>query len=255
MSQKTHSPSLLRRIFFPAPETGMYAVFMEYVRILATALVIAGTIRTFLFEPYKIPSSSMMPTLLIGDFLFVNKYTYGTHVPLTDIRLGVRQPERGDIVVFRKSLGGQPVTNYIKRIVAVPGDKIAYRDKHLYINEQKQPQTLVGPFVYEDGGRSIHSQMFMEQLGDVTHAILKEAGQGEQVFSAVVPAGKFVVVGDNRDNSFDSRAWNRPYWSFIDQNEVVGRAEFLFWSWDSHFVPRFERIFGTLRTQKVATAS
>ncbi|MBI1362680.1 MAG: signal peptidase I [Proteobacteria bacterium] len=247
MTKSPANPSLLRRILFPAPDTGMYAVFMEYLRILVTALLIAGSIRTFLFEPYKIPSSSMMPTLLIGDFLFVNKYTFGTHIPFTDIRFGTRAPERGDIVVFRKSLAGQPVTNYIKRIVGVPGDTLAYRDKHLYINEVKQPQTLVGPFSYEDGGRSIHGQIFTEQLGDVEHSVLIEPGEGEQVFSTVVPEGKFAVVGDNRDNSFDSRAWNRPYWSFIDQTEIVGRAEFLFWSWDSHFIPRLDRVFGTLR--------
>ena len=252
-SKHKQMPSLYQRMFYPQHE-GPYKIFMEYARVIFVALLIAFVFRTFVASPYKIPSSSMMPTLLIGDFLFVNKFTYGTHIPFTELRFAEEDPKRGDIVVFRKSLAGQPVTNYIKRVIGVPGDKIAYRDKHLYINDQKMTQKEVGPFSYEDEGRSIHSTVYIETLVDSDHQILKDPGQGEHVFSTVVPEGKFAVVGDNRDNSFDSRAWNRPYWSFIDKTEVVGRAEFLFWSWDSHFVPRFERIFGTLRIQKNAEA-
>jgi len=192
------------------------SVFREYVEAILWAVVLALLIRTFAFQAFRIPSSSMEDTLLIGDYLFVSKFLYGAEIPFTGgARLpAVRQPRRGDIIVFRYP--EDPSVDYIKRCVAVGGDTLLFRDKTLYINGEKQNE----PFAkYVDAGRS-HRPGF------------------DSVGPLVVPKGKLFMMGDNRDRSADSRVWG-----FLDKKYLRGKALFLYWSWDSKAKrPRFGRI-------------
>lgn len=213
-------------------------------------------IRGFLFEPFKIPSGSMMPNLLIGDFLFVSKFAYGNRFPLTDYFFWQRDPERGDIVVFKKtgtdlpgSFFGFGDTLFIKRLVGLPGDKVMYKNKTLYINGEPQTQTNSDDYPYTTrDGRDVAAQLKHEQLGDVNHIIMLDpAMPGQDVDEMVVPPDMFVMMGDNRDNSRDARYWEWPQWGFVPRADLMGRAEFIWWSWDDHWMPRFERLGNGLR--------
>lgn len=240
------------------PKGGRYAKFVDFVRPVAGALLVAFTFRTFLYDPYRIPSTSMLPTLLVGDYLFVSRFAYGTHIPFTDITFWAKEPAQGDIVVFRKDLNtGQGRTNYIKRIVALPGDQVAFRDKTLYVNGK--PQTVVvdnanPQYNFEEAGYDQHTDKYYETLNSgVVHNILKDPLKpGLDLGTVTVPAGSYIVMGDNRDHSYDTRFWNYPNWSFVQKDEIVGRAEFLYWSWDDHFMPRFSRLLNSLRAHPKA---
>jgi signal peptidase I len=223
----------------------------EYVKVVGSALLIAFVIRSFLFEPFKIPSGSMVPTLLIGDYLFVNKYTYGLRVPFTDIFLTHGEPKRGDVVVFKRHHERMGSTNFIKRIVAVPGDKIAYLNKKLYVNDTPAELTEDGHYLYKDSRKQDNQgKLYQENLLGVYHyTLLEENRIGADVSPVVVPKDKYIVMGDNRDNSLDSRFWSYPNWGFLDKTAIVGRAEVIFWSWDHRFRPRFDRITNSLRIQ------
>ncbi len=192
------------------------SVVREYAEAILWAVVLALLIRTFAFQAFRIPSSSMEDTLLIGDYLFVSKFLYGAEIPFTHgARLpAVRQPHRGDIIVFRYP--EDPSVDYIKRCVAVGGDTLLFRDKTLYINGKAQDE----PFTkYVDAGRS-HRPGF------------------DSVGPLVVPKGELFMMGDNRDRSADSRVWG-----FLDKKYLRGKALFLYWSWDSNAKhPRFGRI-------------
>jgi signal peptidase I len=213
-------------------------------------------IRGFIFEPFKIPSGSMMPNLLVGDFLFVSKFAYGNRLPLTNYFFWNREPQRGDIIVFKMkgtdlpgSFFGLGDTLFIKRLVGLPGDRVAYRNKTLYINGKPMGQTMVGNYTYTAGdGREVAADIADEQLGDVRHSILLDpATPGQDVAEMVVPKEMYVMMGDNRDNSRDARYWAWPEWGFVPKHDLMGRAEFIFWSWDSHWKPRLERIGNSLR--------
>jgi signal peptidase I len=250
MMRWNHSSALYRFLY---PSGGMAATVMEYVRMIGGALLLAAVIRTFIIEPYKIPSSSMMPTLLIGDYLFVSKYSYGTAIPFTSVILNESGPARGDIVVFRTNIKGMGSTNYIKRVVAVPGDTVAYTNRQLVIHGAPMVLTPDGMFEHTDGGRDFGGQRFVEQLGGITHSVLwRDPETIKNLPPVTVPSGMYVVVGDNRDDSFDSREWEYPSWGFVPRQAIVGRAEFLFWSWASNFMPRFDRLFNSLRPHEVA---
>ena len=231
----------------------------SFVKTLVIAAFIAFfCIRGFIFEPFKIPSSSMMPTLLIGDYLIVTKFAYGNRIPLTDTFLWHNEPERGDIAVFKKDGSGLPgsffglgKTLFIKRIVAVPGDTIAYRNKTLFVNgkimtlEQQGDYDLTLP-----DGRVVKADLLEENLMGVLHPVLHNpAEQGPEVTETLVPEGMYVMMGDNRDNSRDSRYWQWPSWGFVPKEDIMGRAEFIFWSWDENWVPRLERIGNGLRAK------
>lgn len=221
----------------------------EYVKVIASALAIAFFIRSFVFEPFKIPSGSMVPTLLIGDYLFVNKFTYGLKIPFTGIFLTDGQPERGDIAVFQREHETMGNTNFIKRIVAVPGDKVAYLNKRLYVNDKPAELTKEGSFTYVNSNREeTESALYQENLDGVFHySLIEDARVGLDLSPVIVPQDKYVFVGDNRDNSLDARFWNYPNWGFVDKKEIVGRAEVIFWSWTHKFKPRFDRITNSLR--------
>lgn len=234
-------------------------VFFEYVRVIGGALLLAITIRSIWFEPFKIPSSSMIPTLQIGDFLFVDKNEYGYRNPCTGERYKAeRDPERGDIVVFERHKGpvcglllGLGSVNYIKRIVAVPGDYIAYINKTLYVNDDPVKLESLGEYTYSDSnGIPFTVNHYAETQGDFKHSILLHSERPAKDLPPVeVPEGMYVMMGDNRDNSMDSREWKYPQWGFVKKEDIVGPAEMIFFSWDSKFRPRLERIGQSLVTK------
>lgn len=237
--------------------------FGRQVWDLFKTLAIAGflaffCIRGFVFEPFKIPSGSMMPNLLVGDFLFVSKYAYGNRLPMTDYFFWQREPERGDIVVFKMKDSGLPgsffgfgETLFIKRLVGLPGDTLEYRNKTLFINGQAQVQENIGTYTFEThDGRDVTAALLEEQLGGVRHTILQDpATPGQDVPAMEIPEGQYVVIGDNRDNSRDARYWEWPQWGLIPRADIMGRAEFIWWSWDDSWTPRFERMFESLRAR------
>jgi signal peptidase I len=228
-----------------------------FLRTLAIAGFIAFfCIRGFIFEPFKIPSSSMMPTLLIGDFLVVTKFAYGNRIPMTDHFIWQTAPKRGDIVVFKRTGSGLPGsffglgdTLFIKRLVGLPGDKIAYTKQTLYINGKAVSAEKVGTYDLKiPTGETIKADLLEEDLLGVKHAVLRDPNApGPEVAETVVPDGMYVMMGDNRDNSLDSRFWQWPSWGFVPKADVMGRAEFIFWSWDENWIPRFGRMGTGLR--------
>lgn len=231
----------------------------DFVKTIAIALAIAFTIRNFWFEPYRIPSSSMVPTLQVGDFLFVNKYTYGFHIPFTDKIINEKGPKRGDIVVFKReapelpgSFFGLGPTFFIKRIVAIPGDTIAYQDKQLIINGAPLPMVYLEEEVYQDQAHSQYVvERFSEDMGRVTHDVYHTPMVGvRNLREATVPEGHYVVMGDNRDNSHDSRGWMYPNWGFLPREDIVGRASFTWLSLGDNYMPRFDRMFLNLKVKE-----
>ena len=201
--------------------------------VIATVFVL----RSFLFEPFKIPSGSMIPTLLVGDLILVNKFTYGVRLPVVNTKLtDGTPPARGDVMVFRYP--PQPSLDYIKRVVGLPGDEVAYLNKRLTINGKAVPTQAVPDFFDEDAMR--YFKQFEEQLGERPHRLLNNPEvpafvQGASNYAyrencrysvegveCKVPAGHYFVMGDNRDNSLDSR-----YWGFVPDKNIVGRAFFV----------------------------
>lgn len=182
------------------------STFREYTEAIIIALVLAFFIRTFIIQAFKIPSGSMLPTLLIGDHLLVNKFIYGIKVPFTGtVLVPINSPERNDVIVFRYPQ--DPKLDYIKRVIAIGGDTIESRDKVLYVNDK--------PFDDKYGVRMDDS------VADGTLSPRDNFGP------IVVPEGKVFVMGDNRDNSYDSR-----FWGFVDQKAILGKALIIYWSWD-----------------------
>lgn len=211
--------------------------WLEYTAGLFPVIAIVFLLRSFLFEPFRIPSGSMLPTLHIGDFILVNKFDYGIRLPVTNTKiLPVGSPQRGDVVVFRYPV--DPSVDFIKRVVGVPGDKVEYRNKVLYINGVEQKQANARDWV--DDSTMVTLSERDETLGKVTHltavdprrpawvhpgALIRkpsECSYSETGFVCTVPENSYFVMGDNRDNSEDSR-----YWGFVPDENLVGRAVFI----------------------------
>ncbi|MCE2481781.1 MAG: signal peptidase I [Alphaproteobacteria bacterium] len=231
----------------------------ETIRTVVYAVLIALVIRTFAYEPFNIPSESMLPTLLVGDYLFVSKYSYGYSryslpwgLPLFEGRLWQSEPRRGDVAVFK--LPSDNSTDYIKRIVGLPGDRIQMRDGRLFINDQSVVKVRAEDFIYERNGQRFRVPRFVETLpGGPRHDTLDfiAAGEHDTTREFVIPAGHYFAMGDNRDNSLDSRA--RGGVGMVPAENLVGRAEFLFFStdgsarlwefWRWPFAIRFDRLF------------
>lgn len=210
-------------------------VVVEYARSFFPILLAVLVIRSFLFEPFRIPSASMLPTLLVGDFIFVNKFTYGLRLPVINTEiLDLGTPERGDVVVFR--LPSDPSTNYIKRLVGLPGDSITYQNNQIFVNGQPVEVTLTGPYPGSDQPGSVLAR---EQLGDHPHDVLFMPGRSSREVSVVVPEGHYFMMGDNRDNSRDSRFEGV---GMIPDDNVVGKAVRIWMSWDLKSMPRWRRI-------------
>jgi signal peptidase I len=216
-------------------------LIVEYARSFFPIVLIVLLLRSFLVEPFRIPSGSMMPTLLVGDFILVNKFAYGIRLPVIYTKIfDIGEAERGDIVVFRYPK--QSSVDYIKRVIGLPGDKIAYYNKRLHINGKPIKQVSLGRYQGVGQGSDMTGAIhFLEQLPNVEHSILVRKGQPtvEDVYQ--VPKGQYFVMGDNRDNSNDSR-----YWGFVPEQNLVGKAFFIWMSWDwQHKGVGFDRI-GTI---------
>jgi signal peptidase I len=237
---------------------------LETVKVVFQALLIALVIRTLLFQPFNIPSGSLIPTLLIGDYLFVSKYTYGYSKhsvpfspPLFQGRVWAAEPKRGDIAVFK--LPTDNSTDYIKRVIGLPGDRIQMIDGILHINNQPVKRERIADFVTTDAwGRATTAIQYRETLPNgVSHNIIEREGDtgtfdNTPVFR--VPAGHFFMMGDNRDNSLDSRDRSVGY---VPYENFVGRAEIIFFSidegasawriWEWPWTVRWNRMFSTIK--------
>ncbi len=209
-------------------------VAVEYARSLFPVFLVIFVLRSFLAEPFRIPSSSMEPTLEQGDFILVNKFTYGIRLPVAGTKvLELGLPERGDVIVFRYPQ--DPRQDYIKRVVGVPGDEIAYYQKRLYVNGKVQDERRTGDHVTENG---LPTEVYEEHLAGEWHRILKMPERRDpREGSIVVPEGHYFVMGDNRDNSNDSRSWG-----FVPEENLVGRAFFIWMNWHVGEWPEWERI-------------
>jgi len=212
--------------------------WLDWTAGLFPVILIVFLLRSFLFEPFKIPSGSMIPTLLVGDLILVNKYHYGVRLPVINKKIiANHDPKRGDVVVFRYPV--DPRMDYIKRVVGIPGDEVAYVGQRLTINGKPVELTVKGEFYDEDSLR--YSPRFGEKLGDVEHDILVDQrrqayyGGEPKTFpmnencrynadgvTCKVPPGHYFMMGDNRDNSQDSR-----FWGFVPDENIVGRAFFV----------------------------
>ena len=211
------------------------SMLVEYSRSFFPVLLVVLVVRSFLFEPFRIPSSSMMPTLLIGDFIFVNKFSYGLRLPVLNSKiLDLGAPERGDVVVFR--LPADPSTNYIKRLVGLPGDSVTYLNGQVFINGQPMPVSIVGPY---QGGDQDGSLLGREMLGRADHQVLWMPGRGSLEGTFIVPSGHYFMMGDNRDNSRDSRYEGV---GMIPDGNIAGRAVRIWMNWDFSHMPRWQRI-------------
>ncbi|MCY4221056.1 MAG: signal peptidase I [Thiotrichales bacterium] len=200
---------------------------VEYSKSFFPVFLIVLVLRSFIVEPFRIPSNSMMPTLLTGDFILVNKFGYGIRLPVVDTKIvDIGLPERGDVVVFR--FPNDPTTPFIKRVVGVPGDRIGYYDKVLYVNDEPMDQSPVGRYIgFGSGAGMSGASLRTEQLTEATHKILVQPGARSIQGETVVPEGHYFMLGDNRDNSRDSR-----YWGTVSEDLLIGKAFRIWMNWD-----------------------
>lgn len=211
--------------------------WIEYSGSFFPVILLVFVLRSFLYEPFKIPSTSMLPTLEVGDLILVNKYTYGIRLPIINKKvLEINDPQRGDVMVFKYP--ENPSLDYIKRVVGVPGDTVVYRDKRLIVNGKPVSYKLLSDYLDEE--TLSYSKHYTENLNGVNHGILINPRAPAYVpnphdfpnrelchydadgFTCKVPAGQYFMMGDNRDNSLDSR-----YWGFVPDGNIVGKAFFI----------------------------
>jgi signal peptidase I len=212
-------------------------IWLEYSAGLFPVIFVVFLLRSFLAEPFKIPSESMLPTLFVGDLILVNKFTYGVRLPVVNTKIiDVGSPQRGDVMVFRYP--PDPTVDYIKRVVAIPGDTFRYFEGRLTINGKPVPLTSDGEF--EDRRRLMLYPKYSETLGEISHNILTDLNKSSRIepmgrfpnfdrcsyrgggVECTVPPGHFFVMGDNRENSLDSR-----FWGFVPEENIVGKAFFI----------------------------
>ncbi|SAK69453.1 signal peptidase I [Caballeronia temeraria] len=217
--------------------------WLEYTASFFPVILAVFVVRSFIIEPFKIPSGSMVPTLLVGDFILVNKYEYGLRMPITNTKMTNGSPlKRGDVVVFRYPKDES--VDYIKRVIGLPGDTVAYEDKKLTINGKPVPETPLPD--YFDDERIGYAKQFEEDLDGRKNAILNNpqvppfvvgaddfpfrdnCNYNAQGVTCKVPPGNYFMMGDNRDNSADSR-----YWGFVPDKNIVGRAFFIWMNFSS----------------------
>jgi signal peptidase I len=225
--------------------------WLDWTAGLFPVILAVFVLRSFLYEPFKIPSGSMIPTLHVGDLILVNKFHYGVRLPVFNTKLVENnEPERGDVMVFRYP--PQPSLDYIKRVIGVPGDEVAYLNKQLTVNGQPVPRTALPAFF--DSGSMRYSQQFTETLGDRRYNTLNDEDRPAFIPGATefpdrdncrysvegvvckVPPGHYFMMGDNRDNSLDSR-----YWGFVPEANIVGKAFFIWMNFgDLSRIGRFD---------------
>jgi len=214
--------------------------WIEYPKSFFPVILVVFMLRSFLVEPFKIPSGSMIPTLLVGDFILVNKYSYGIRLPVINKKIiSISEPERGDVMVFRYP--EDPSVDYIKRVVGLPGDRIAYQNKHLTINGVAVPLKEAADYLLKDKIQFL--KQYTETLGKTEHSILVDTSESSATpyvkqfpqrqnciynnsgMVCTVPQGHYFMMGDNRDNSSDSRVWG-----FVPEANIVGKAFFIWFN-------------------------
>ncbi len=217
--------------------------WLDWTAGLFPVIVVVFLLRSFLFEPFKIPSGSMIPTLLVGDLILVNKFHYGVRLPVINTKiLDNNSPQRGDVMVFHYP--PKPSLDYIKRVVGVPGDEVAYLNKKLTVNGKPVPKVPLPDFFDEDALR--YAKQFQETTGSKTYRLLNDVDRPSFIAGAddfpyrqncryssegvvcKVPEGQYFMMGDNRDNSLDSR-----YWGFVPEENIVGKAFFVWMNFGS----------------------
>ena len=215
--------------------------WVEYAKSFFPVILIVFLLRSFLVEPFKIPSGSMIPTLHVGDFILVNRFTYGLRLPIINKKfIDINQPKRGDVMVFHYP--EDPSVDFIKRVIGVPGDVLVYRNKNLWINGQEQALLHDGDYNYVKSElQFVHTERYTENLGGRKHAVIlnpevpqvylgnvanfplhEQCSYSEEEVRCTVPAGHYFMMGDNRDDSRDSR-----YWGFVPDEMIVGKAFFI----------------------------
>jgi len=238
--------------------------WVEYAASFFPVLLVVFLLRSFVAEPFKIPSSSMRPTLEVGDFILVNKFTYGLRLPILEQKVvPLADPQRGDVVVFRYPVN--PSQDFIKRVVGVGGDVVKYEDKKLTVNGKPLPQTKDGTYSYLENLRFETLDKFDETAhpaaGDKTYTIGENpqaapvypqnvrpfpnrdnCDYNDRGFTCKVPAGHYFMMGDNRDNSDDSR-----YWGFVPDDHIRGKAFFIWFNWDDISSLAFKRVGSGIR--------
>jgi len=215
-------------------QTAAEPTIVEYARSFFPVLAAVLVLRSFLFEPFQIPSSSMVPTLQVGDYILVNKFSYGLRLPVVrDKVVEIGEPERGDVMVFFPP--HQNNTYYIKRVIGVPGDKIVYRNKLLSVNGKPVPQQWLDDTPL---GRSSRIRVATETVADESHLMQVDRARPARDFAVTVKPGHYFMMGDNRDNSSDSRVWGQ-----VPERDIVGKAVAIWMHWEDWFsVPSFSRL-------------
>ena len=216
---------------------------IEMFPVLLLVLVFRG----FIFEPFRVPSNSMMPTLLTGDFIIVNKFDYGLRLPITNTKLvEFSSPNRGDVIVFRypnyEKTPGYSGVDFIKRIVALPGDVISYKKDQLIVNGKSVEVKKIGPYVGVDSGKSMNNYRLIREVFDSSghDILLNPKGHSKELVEITIPKGHYFVMGDNRSHSSDSR-----FWGFVPEDYIIGRAIGIRMHWDWNFnTMQFSRIGG-----------
>jgi signal peptidase I len=229
---------------------------IEVPASIFTVLLVVFVLRSFLAEPFRIPSSSMRPGLVTGDFILVNKFSYGIRLPVLDTKIiDTGSPQRGDVAVFKAP--HEPDKDYIKRIIAIPGDTVVYKDKKLTLNGAPVPQVEDGTYSYMEFGQFLTTLKFKEKLGDHEYLIAQfpqfpsfianqkypgtpvpTCTDDGNVVTCKVPPGHYFAMGDNRDNSLDGR-----YWGFVPDSHLRGKAFFIWFNWEDVSSFAFKRVF------------
>ncbi len=208
----------------------------EYAEALTIAILLALFIRTFIIQAFKIPSGSMKSTLLVGDHLLVNKFIYGIKMPYIDkFILQFKKPVKGDVVVFKYPEDEK--MDFIKRVIGIEGDKIEIKDDQLYINDKQIKTTLIGKYSDEEVS---NIDVYEEIIGGKKHKILDKSADHENFGPITVPENSIFVMGDNRDNSHDSRKWKNT--NFVKLEKIKGKALIIYWSW-----PHWDRFLYIIR--------
>ena len=228
--------------------------WLEFPASFFPVIAVVFGLRSFLVEPFKIPSGSMIPTLFVGDFILVNKFTYGVRLPVVNTKIiEVGKPQRGDVMVFRYPV--EPSLDYIKRVIGIPGDKISYQNKRLKVNGVELSMRPEADFLHRD--RAAYSRQYSEVFDGKTHRVLNDDDAPAFIMSATqcpgrdnciynnagvvctVPPAHYFMMGDNRDNSLDSR-----FWGFVPEENIVGRAFGIWMNWSGGLNFDLSRIGG-----------
>ena len=213
-------------------ENAREPVAVEYAKSFFPVLFIVFVLRSFIVEPFQIPSSSMVPTLLVGDYILVNKFTYGIRLPVIRTKvLALNEPERGDVMVFFPPHMND--TYFIKRVIGLPGDTVSYRNKQVYVNGEKLAREAA-----DDPGLDLRYRIDEELIGGEEHLMQVDRLRPAGDFTAVVKPGHYFMMGDNRDNSSDSRVWGQ-----VPEKDIVGKAFAIWMHWDTFLsLPSFNRV-------------